>query len=67
MTEKCHWKSGNSNRTDRWEPCNGDITDKSAEYLSGHLVALDHEFGCTFARSVHLKYWTEHPINTVVQ
>ena len=34
---------------------NRDITDKSPENFSGHLVALDHEFGGIFARSVHLK------------
>ena len=32
-----------------------DITDKTAEKFSGHLVAPDHEFGGIFARSVHLK------------
>ncbi len=26
----------------------GDITDKSAECFSGHLVALDHEFDCKY-------------------
>ena len=29
-----------------------DITDKSPENFSGHLVAADHEFGGIFARSV---------------
>ena len=32
-----------------------DITDKSPENFSGHLVAPDHEFGGISARSVHLK------------
>ena len=32
-----------------------DITDKTAENFSGHLVAPDHEFGGIFARLVHLK------------
>ena len=32
-----------------------DITDKTAENFSGHLVAPDHEFGGIFARPVHLK------------
>ena len=35
--------------------CNRDITDKTAEKFSGHLVGPDHEFGGIFARSVHLK------------
>ncbi len=34
---------------------NRDITDKSPENFSGHLMAPDHEFGGVFARSVHLK------------
>ncbi len=34
---------------------NRDITDKSPENFSGHLVAPDNEFGGIFARSVHLK------------
>ena len=29
-----------------------DLTDKTAENFSGHLVAPDHEFGGIFARSV---------------
>ena len=32
-----------------------DITDKTAENFSRHLVAPDHEFGGIFARSVRLK------------
>ncbi len=35
--------------------CYRDITDKTAENFSGHLVAPDHEFGGIFVRSVHLK------------
>ncbi len=34
---------------------NRDITDKTAEKFSGHLVAPDREFGGIFARPVHLK------------
>ena len=30
---------------------NRDITDKTAENFSGHLMAPDHEFGGIFARS----------------
>ena len=32
-----------------------DITYKTPENFFGHLVALDHEIGGIFARSVHLK------------
>ncbi len=32
-----------------------DITDKSPENFSGHLMAPDHEFGGIFVRSMHLK------------
>ncbi len=32
-----------------------DITDKTAENFSGHLVVPNHEFGGIFVRSVHLK------------
>ena len=34
---------------------NRDITYKTPENFFGHLVALDHEIGGIFARSVHLK------------
>ncbi len=37
----------------------GDITDKSPENFSGHLVAPDHEFGGIYARSMHLKFNTK--------
>ncbi len=35
--------------------CIRDITYKTPENFFGHLVALDHEIGGIFARSVHVK------------
>ncbi len=47
---------------------NRDITDKTAENFSGHLVAPDPEFGGIFARLMHLNGTPyKHPTKTVVQ